>query len=84
MRLGRDLKEVAAEAVAEAVAVPVAGAVALVVEAKVPVEEVRVAGAAARAVPVVTGVVRVGANDPRDTIVPGRFLKPTALWRKGA
>ena len=82
MRPGHDLKEVAAEAAAEAV--PVVAAVAVVVAAKVVVEEVRVAGAAARAVPVVIGVVRAGANDPKDTMVPGRIPIPTALWRKGA
>ena len=78
MRLGHDRKEVAAEAVAGAVPVDVV-VVPVVVAAKVVAEEVRVAGAAARAVPAVTGVVRVGANDPRNTIVPGRILKPTAL-----
>jgi hypothetical protein len=77
MRLGHGLKEVAAEAV------PVVAAVAVVAAAKVPVEEVRVADAAAK-VPVGTGVVRVGASEPKDTMVPGRIPLPTALWREGA
>lgn len=73
MKRGHDLRAAAAEVVGAAVGVV----------AKVAGEEAKVADAAVKAVPVVTGVARGEATEARDTSMPGRIQKPTALWRKG-